>query len=80
MGELDRIRWRCRRGMLELDIAIGQFFDRHFEALPKDDQSAFLELLDEQDQDILDWLYAKSEPKSVALKRIITILIEHAAE
>ena len=28
MKELDRIRWRCRRGMLELDIVLQGFVDK----------------------------------------------------
>ena len=29
MSELDRIRWHCRRGMLELDLVLARFLERH---------------------------------------------------
>ena len=36
--ELKRMRWRSRRGLLELDIVIGRFLDRDFDTLSIDEQ------------------------------------------
>ena len=30
MSERDRIRWHCRRGLLELDIVLARFLDRQY--------------------------------------------------
>jgi len=29
MGDFDRVRWRCRRGLLELDLILARFLERH---------------------------------------------------
>ena len=31
MAELDRIRWHCRRGLLELDLMLERFLERHLD-------------------------------------------------
>ena len=33
MAEADRLRWRCRRGLLELELILTSFLDRYFERL-----------------------------------------------
>lgn len=40
-----RLAWRCRRGMLELDIVLQRFVDVHFTALSAQQLSAFDEML-----------------------------------
>jgi antitoxin CptB len=54
MAEFDRIRWRCRRGLLELDLILQSFLERRFGALDADGRQRFSELLDEPDNDLLD--------------------------
>ena len=54
--ESRRIRWRCRRGLLELDCVLLPFYEQHFDALDRKDQQAFVHLLDQADNDILAWL------------------------
>ncbi|MDF7676543.1 succinate dehydrogenase assembly factor 2 [Neisseriaceae bacterium ESL0693] len=41
-----RIRWLTRRGLLELDIVLGQFMSREFDHLTDDELNAFVRLLD----------------------------------
>jgi antitoxin CptB len=53
---LNRIRWRCRRGMLELDAWLARFLDRHLEALSAADLACFEELLDTEDDDLYGWM------------------------
>jgi len=62
MAEFDRIRWRCRRGLLELDIVLQRFLDRRFEDLDPDDRRLFDELLDAPDNDLLDMALGRAEP------------------
>ena len=47
-----RLRWACRRGMLELDLILLPFFENQFDQLSKVQQQAFEALLEEPDQDI----------------------------
>ena len=68
---IDRLRWRCRRGMRELDIVLERFLDRRYHQLTEADQLRFAELLDQADQDIMAWLLGTSQPGDpVSLKLI----------
>jgi antitoxin CptB len=54
MADFDRIRWRCRRGLLELDLILQGFLERRFDGLDADGRQRFSELLDQADNDLLD--------------------------
>jgi antitoxin CptB len=57
--ELSKLKWRCRRGLLENDLFIQRFFDR-FEASLTVRQAAGLQVLtDLADNDLLDLLLAR---------------------
>ena len=45
MSEMNRLRWRARRGMLELDILLLDFLDTRYASLPVGLQTAFAALL-----------------------------------
>jgi succinate dehydrogenase flavin-adding protein (antitoxin of CptAB toxin-antitoxin module) len=62
MAEFDRIRWRCRRGLLELDLVLQRFLERRFEGLDPNDRRLFDELLDAPDNDLLDMALGRAEP------------------
>jgi len=49
MKELERMRWRCRRGLLELDIVLGRFVDLHYDGLDEAQRVAFDVLLEVPD-------------------------------
>ncbi len=80
MGELDRMRWQCRSSMLELDIALGGFFDAHYENLQPAEQESFQALLREKDQDILDWLYHNKPVDKPELEAIVNLVRGRAAD
>ena len=70
-----RLRWQCRRGLLELDILFVRFLERHYSALNTDEQNAFQKLLEQPDQTLLAWLQGQQEPPS-DLKNIIDKVIQ----
>jgi len=51
---MSKLRWRCRRGMLENDLFIERFFARHGDALTERNGRALTELMDLSDNDLLD--------------------------
>ena len=59
---LRRLRWRCRRGLLENDLFIERFFERHEATLTAPLVQGLLELMDLSDNDLLDLLLARKEP------------------
>ncbi len=52
--EVRRLSWRCRRGLLELDIVLQRFSEKHLVGLNNTELSAFDSLLDLQDNEFLD--------------------------
>ena len=56
MKELERLRWRCRRGLLELDIVLGRFIEQHYVNLDKAQQAEFDLLLDMPDPALWDMI------------------------
>ena len=59
---LSKLRWRCRRGLLENDLFIERFFDRHASGLTVRQAEALGELMDLADNDLLDLLLRRREP------------------
>lgn len=57
-----RLRWRARRGLLENDLIIERFFQKHQDSLTQDDHDALAQLLDLTDNDLMDLLLARVEP------------------
>ena len=63
LGEraLSKLRWRCRRGLLENDLVLTRFFDRHEHSLSDDDVAGLDQLLDAPDNELLDLILARTE-------------------
>ena len=62
MADHDRIRWRCRRGLLELDLVLERFLKQRFDRLDAAERGLFDELLDTPDNDLLDMALGRAEP------------------
>ena len=60
--ELSRLRWRCRRGLLENDLFVARFFKRHEAGLTLRHATGLQVLMDLADNDLLDLLLARCEP------------------
>ena len=59
---LSKLRWRCRRGLLENDLFIERFFDKHASTLTVAQAEALGALMDLADNDLLDLLLRRKEP------------------
>ena len=60
------MRWRCRRGLLELDLALQRFLDTDYEGLTPLEQTQFSDLLAENDADIWAWIQGAPAPARYA--------------
>ena len=60
---LSKLKWRCRRGMLENDLFIARFFRRHEQGLTCGQAQAMETLMDLPDNDLLDLLLRRREPE-----------------
>lgn len=65
---MSKLRWRCRRGLLENDLFIERFFERHASCLTVRQAHALSELMDLSDNDLLDLLLGR-KPLSGDLDR-----------
>jgi antitoxin CptB len=61
--ELSKLRWRCRRGLLENDLFIERFFKSHEETLTTRQAAGLETLMDLADNDLLDLLLARKDPQ-----------------
>ena len=61
--ELSRLHWRCRRGLLENDLFIEQFFSRFESTLTQWHAQGLTALMDLADNDLLDLLLCRKEPE-----------------
>ena len=57
-----RLRWRARRGLLENDLIITRFLDKHEVTLTDEEVDAFSHLMDLADNELMDLLLARKEP------------------
>ena len=61
---LSKLKWRCRRGLLENDLFIARFFERHESRLTVGQARAMETLMDLSDNDLLDLLLARKDVES----------------
>ncbi|MBP8018943.1 MAG: succinate dehydrogenase assembly factor 2 [Hylemonella sp.] len=59
-----KLRWRCRRGLLENDLFIEKFFTRHESGLTLSQANGLNVLMDLADNDLLDLLLKRKEPEA----------------
>lgn len=71
---LQRMRWRCRRGLLELDIVLGRFVERYYNRLSEKERQIFEEFLDMPDNPLWDMIAGRqdavSEEQAALLEKI----------
>jgi antitoxin CptB len=60
---LSKLRWRCRRGLLENDLIVERFFARHEAGITIRQARALTALMDLSDNDLLDLLLRRTEPQ-----------------
>ena len=60
--ELARVRWQCRRGMLELDALLGDFVEDHYQDMSPLQRAKFHVILDYPDQMLFDYFFGQSVP------------------
>jgi antitoxin CptB len=66
-----RLRWRCRRGLLELDLIFTSALERHYPSMSPTEQQAFRSLLELGDNQLLEYFQGRAEPVEPELKKII---------
>lgn len=76
--ERARLRWRCRRGLLELDLLLQRFVEHAYSALNDDDRRTFDRLLTLADADLLALLQGEGTTADPELTRLVDAIRRHA--
>lgn len=58
---IPKLRWRCRRGMRELDEAMRAYLDNHYANAPDSEQENFISLLEMQDPELYQLVSGKAK-------------------
>jgi antitoxin CptB len=73
-GELGKVRWHCRRGLLELDLVLEQFNRRHLDRLDAEELARFKELLAFSDNELLDLVMGRTPNRDSRFDAILQLL------
>ncbi len=73
--DIRRVRWRCRRGMRELDALLMRFVDEHYRTAVPATRQAFEALLNLPDPEILDLLQSRSRSHDPALVAVVEMIL-----
>jgi antitoxin CptB len=72
---LSKLRWRCRRGLLENDLFVERFFARHEQSLTEAQAQGLMALMDLSDNDLLDLLLSRKEPEGELLRDDVLLVL-----
>ncbi len=78
-AEIGKLRWRCRRGMRELDELLTRYVDERYRDASPDHQAAFRQLLDSQDPAIYDYFLGRASPPGPVLSSLIELITAGAS-
>lgn len=62
------------RGMKETDLLLGRFAERHLERLSEDQVERFAAILEESDNDLLDWITGKKPVPAAHDNDVMTLI------
>ena len=68
---LRRLRWRCRRGMRELDQLLERYLDQRWAAASEAERGAFLVLLDTEDDKLWHWFLGHARSPDVDVDALV---------
>jgi antitoxin CptB len=71
---IEKIKWKCRRGTKELDLLLGKFFDQFFMDSDNKKKEAFVRLIDMQDPEIYDLLIGKKKAQNSDIESVIKLI------
>jgi antitoxin CptB len=73
-GELSRLRWRCRRGMRELDELLARYVERRLPQATRRERDAFASLLELPDPELFRYLAGHPSPPAPADPILVDVI------
>ncbi|MEL4415501.1 MULTISPECIES: FAD assembly factor SdhE [Shewanella] len=74
-----RVKWACRRGMLELDVLFQPFVEQHYETLSPEDKALFVRLLECEDPELFAWFMGHEQCQDPQLAQMVVRVRGRAA-
>jgi len=74
--EIGRLRWRCRRGMRELDVLLTRYVDEHYAGASREHQEAFRMLLEWPDPLLHAYCLGHETPPTPVLASLIGLIAQ----
>jgi antitoxin CptB len=71
MNELAKLKWRCRRGMKEMDILLTRYLEQEYEQAQEVEQKTFQALLDVPDIDLYAYLIGQEKPTDTKMLTLV---------
>ena len=78
-GTLARLRWRCRRGMKELDLLLARWLELRWPEADAARRRDFEWLLEQPDPDLADWLIGGARPAGSARAALVDDIVRPQA-
>ena len=82
-AQYNKLHWRCRRGMKELDLLTLGYLERYYRDAPVEEQQAFANLLELQDPQLMGYILGRENPVDAATRRVVgamRTLLHHSSE
>lgn len=74
--EIKRLRWRCRRGMRELDQLMLRYLDHRWPTADDKERKLFLQLLDCEDDKLWRWFMGLERAQEESINVIVNIIAD----
>ena len=78
VNNIMQLQWACRRGMLELDVLLGNFLKEAYADLEYGDKILFVQLLTCSDPELFAWLMGHETPVDAGQMKITRMIQQHA--
>ena len=69
-----KLRWRCRRGVRELDVLLTDFLERRYDMLDEQQRCLFEEILEVQDPVLMDWIFEREQPEQTEYRSLLDLI------
>jgi len=72
--QMGKLRWRCRRGMKELDLLTLGYLERYYSDASSEEQQAFAEILELQDPVLMRYMVGREKPTDAVTARVVDVM------
>ncbi|HOW61378.1 MAG TPA: succinate dehydrogenase assembly factor 2 [Candidatus Contendobacter sp.] len=72
--QIGKLRWRCRRGMKELDLLTLGYLEQHYPTASAEEQQAFAALLELQDPLLMSYMVGRETPADGTTARVVAVM------